>query len=148
MKISSIRPHDWPRVTRKHVRSSRFQTVQEDWRRQQEAKAARRAGRSPGPTTGILVEILQDVAAGKYRSPSDKSPLSGRALLEATFPTAPTDIVPELDLHAHVHARWPSGTSNEHEMIETMMRAHPHISDRTLRIYLGLRRGSVAKAEW
>ena len=71
-----------------------------------------------------------------------------RRYLDDLFPSVSTNIRADEDLHAYVQARWPSLTSNEHKMIETMMRAHPNISDRTLRIYLGLRRGSVPKEEW
>ena len=71
-----------------------------------------------------------------------------RRYLDDLFPSVSTNIRADADLHAHVQARWPSVTSNEHAMIETLMRAHPNISDRSLRIYLGLRRGSVPRAEW
>jgi hypothetical protein len=71
-----------------------------------------------------------------------------RQYLDTLFPTVPTGISADINLQAHVQARWPTVTSNEHKMIETMMRAHPNISDRNLRVYLGLRRGSVPKEEW
>src|ERR1700722_5240854 len=70
-----------------------------------------------------------------------------RRYLDDLFPSVSTNIRADVDLHAHVQARWPAVTSNEHKMIETMMRTHPNISDRSLRIYLGLRRGSVPRAE-
>jgi hypothetical protein len=67
---------------------------------------------------------------------------------EALVPTDPTDIRADEDLHAYVQARWPTVTSKEHWVVETLMRAHPNISDCSLRIYLGLRRGSVPENEW
>jgi hypothetical protein len=52
------------------------------------------------------------------------------------------------ELQAHVRARWPSVSSKEQWVIATLMLAHPNISDRTIRIYLGLRRASVPREGW
>jgi hypothetical protein len=64
------------------------------------------------------------------------------------YPVTSTDISQDKDLAGFVRTRWLLATSNECKMIETLLRAHPNIEDHTVRIYVGLRRGCMPKAEW
>jgi hypothetical protein len=73
---------------------------------------------------------------------------SWREVNAILVPTAATGISPDEDLPEYVRRRWPTVTSKEHGVIETLMRAHHDIEDHTVRVYLGLRRGSVPRAEW
>jgi hypothetical protein len=130
----------------------RHSTVRQMLDKTRAPKRRRRSARSRADQEGwrqLLSRLprLPTIAENPYAA-SNVLMGTDRRYLDTLFPTVHTDIAPDVDLHAHVQARWPSVTAKEREMIEHMMSLYPDISDRSLRIDLGLRRGSVPRDEW
>jgi hypothetical protein len=129
VKTANNFPFDWPVALkpRRDSKRARFLAVQEAWRDKYNQRQ-QQAGRTP---PGELVTILlENLAAGKYDPSRKITPQTAQEVLGEMFP----------------NVRAANGlTNSEPEMVTHMVRTHPDISDRTLRIYIGLMRGNMSQ---